>query len=92
MLEAIDLCEQIAGRELAWTLAGDARIGDHRWWISDLTEFQRDYPNWSIRHDLGGILREIYEARAESWLIQVPVDSGGYRGLMTGSATPARSR
>jgi len=26
-----------------WTSRG---IGDHRWWISDLGEFRRDYPNW----------------------------------------------
>ena len=44
MLEAIDACERIAGRELDWELSSDARIGDHRWWISDLGEFQRDYP------------------------------------------------
>src|SRR4051794_7593170 len=35
MLEAIALCERIAGRELQWTLSDDNRIGDHRWWISD---------------------------------------------------------
>ena len=29
-------CEEIAGRELDWTLGDRAAIGDHRWWISDL--------------------------------------------------------
>ena len=41
MLEAIALCEQIAGRDLNWELADEPRVGDHRWWISDLGEFQR---------------------------------------------------
>ena len=29
-----------------------ARSGDHRWWISDLDEFERDYPDWrvTVRH------------------------------------------
>ena len=36
MLEAIEACERIAGRELEWELSDEARIGDHRWWISDL--------------------------------------------------------
>ncbi len=36
MLEAIEMCERIAGRELDWTLSDENRIGDHRWWISDL--------------------------------------------------------
>src|SRR5213076_2723814 len=37
MLEAVELCEQIAGRELEWELSDRARMGDHRWWISDLS-------------------------------------------------------
>ena len=52
MLEAIELCEEIAGRELDWTLGDEPRMGDHRWWISDLDEFRRDYPDWEPRHDL----------------------------------------
>jgi CDP-paratose 2-epimerase len=67
MLEAIDLCQQIAGRELDWSLGEDSRIGDHRWWISDLDEFRRDYPGWGIRHDVRDILVEIYERNAERW-------------------------
>src|SRR5205085_10478931 len=46
MLEAIKLCEEIAGRELDWQLSDQHRIGDHRWWISDLEPFRRDYPEW----------------------------------------------
>ena len=34
MLEAIDACERIAGRELQWEMGEEPRIGDHRWWIS----------------------------------------------------------
>ena len=67
MLEAIDLCERIAGRELDWTTSGDARMGDHRWWISDVSEFQRDYPAWSPSYDVEGILREMHAQNAEAW-------------------------
>ncbi len=45
MLEAIEMCERIAGRELSYTLSDQARIGDHRWWISDLDAFKRDHPH-----------------------------------------------
>ena len=38
------LCERIAGRELDWTLSDEARIGDHRWWISDLGPFRARLP------------------------------------------------
>jgi CDP-paratose 2-epimerase len=67
MLEAIGLCERIAGRSLDWTLSDSARIGDHRWWISDLSEFGADYPDWSQRYDLEAILTEIHDQNAERW-------------------------
>ncbi len=67
MLEAIDMCQEIAGRELSWTLSEDNRTGDHRWWISDLEPFKADYPGWDITHDVRDILREIHERNAERW-------------------------
>jgi CDP-paratose 2-epimerase len=68
MLEAIELCEEIAGRPLNWALSDRARMGDHRWWISDPSEFQRDYPGWAQRYDLRAILREIHDQNAGRWL------------------------
>ena len=68
MLEAIASCEQIAGRQLNWDLSDQNRIGDHRWWISDLEPFRLDYPEWDIRHGIDDVLREIYEQNAELWL------------------------
>jgi CDP-paratose 2-epimerase len=67
MLEAIELCERIAGRELDWTLSDDARVGDHRWWISDLAEFQADYPEWGPTMDVEQILQEIHDANVDAW-------------------------
>jgi CDP-paratose 2-epimerase len=67
MLEAIEACERIAGRELDWELSEDNRIGDHRWWISDLAEFEADYPNWSLRYGIDEILQEMYEQNVERW-------------------------
>ncbi len=68
MLEAIDLCRQIAGRELSWELSAQSRIGDHRWWISDLEPFRRDYPGWDITYEIEDVLREIHEQNAELWV------------------------
>ena len=67
MLEAIELCERISGLPLAHTFSETARIGDHRWWISDLEEFRRDYPGWSLTSGIERILRDIYESNHESW-------------------------
>ncbi len=71
MLEAISLCEQIAGRELEWELEETPRIGDHRWWISDLEEFRRDYPAWRLSYGIEEILREIYARNVERWKVPV---------------------
>ncbi len=46
----------------------EPRIGDHRWWISDLGPFEADYPDWSLRYGIEEILTEIYERNAERWL------------------------
>jgi CDP-paratose 2-epimerase len=67
MLEAIASCEGIAARPLDWTLSDEARVGDHRWWISDLSGFQRDHPGWEVEHSVEDILREIHDANAEHW-------------------------
>lgn len=67
MLEAITECERIAGRELDWTLADDNRIGDHRWWISDLEPFERDYPEWKLNYDVPAILQEIHTHKIQDW-------------------------
>jgi CDP-paratose 2-epimerase len=71
MLEAIELCQHIAGRELSYTLSDTPRVGDHRWWISDLAPFQADYPGWDITRDVPAILREIHDRNAELWLAPV---------------------
>jgi CDP-paratose 2-epimerase len=67
MLEAIEACERIAGRQLSWELSDEPRRGDHRWWISDLEQFRADYPQWSIKYGIEATLREIYELNVERW-------------------------
>jgi len=68
MIEAIDLCEEIAGRKLDWTLSDRPRMGGHRWWISALAEFEADYPDWEQQYSLRDILREIHDQNADRWL------------------------
>jgi CDP-paratose 2-epimerase len=69
VLEAIALSEQITGRSLDWTLSPDARMGDHRWWISSLDSFQSDFPGWEVEHGIEATLREIYEQNVERWAV-----------------------
>jgi CDP-paratose 2-epimerase len=68
MVEAIAMCQDIAGRSLEWSYSERSRAGDHVWWVSSLSRFVRHYPAWQPVHDVPSILREIYEQNAERWL------------------------
>jgi CDP-paratose 2-epimerase len=63
MLEAISVCEELTGRRMNWSYAGENRIGDHIWWISDTRKFQRHYPQWRQEYDVRRILEEIFTAQ-----------------------------
>ncbi|MHB1036353.1 MAG: NAD-dependent epimerase/dehydratase family protein [Pirellulales bacterium] len=68
MQEAIRLCNEIAGRRLTCQYCDDNRIGDHIWYVSDVSKFRAHYPSWSYRYDLRAILQEIYQG----WEARVP--------------------
>jgi CDP-paratose 2-epimerase len=67
MVEAIALCEQISGRKLHWQYVEQNRVGDHIWWISDVSRFQEHYPSWQHNYDVPAILQEIYEMNCDRW-------------------------
>lgn len=67
MLEAISICESIVGRPLSHTYVEDNRIGDHIWYVSDVSKFERHYPGWKLTKNVHAILQEIYEANVERW-------------------------
>jgi len=68
MVEAITMCEQISGNKLDWNYVEQNRQGDHIWWISDLSRFQKHYPSWKQKYDVPAILQEIYEMNVEHWM------------------------
>jgi CDP-paratose 2-epimerase len=67
MLEAIAICEEITGRRLEYRYQEHARVGDHIWYISDLSTFQREYPQWRPTFDTRALLSEMYEQNADRW-------------------------
>jgi CDP-paratose 2-epimerase len=67
MREAIALCEEITGNQLRAKYVEENRLGDHIWWISDISHFQAHYPGWRLEYDVPRILREIYEFNVERW-------------------------
>jgi CDP-paratose 2-epimerase len=67
MLEAIEMCERIAGRELDHKYSDTNRVGDHIWWISDISRFESHYPGWKLEYSVEDILKQIYEHNVERW-------------------------
>ncbi len=62
MLEAIELCEVSTGHKLDWTYSETNRSGDHIWYISDMSQFKADYPEWSHTISLQKMIDEIRDA------------------------------
>jgi len=67
ILEAIEKGNQLRKKDglESWTnftISDEPRIGDHIWYISDLTKFKNDYPEWiGITISLDETIRQIYE-------------------------------
>jgi CDP-paratose 2-epimerase len=72
MLEAIAICEELAGRALDTRYAEQNRSGDHIWWISDTARFREHYPGWQPRRGIRDILTEIFALNAERWSTATP--------------------
>jgi CDP-paratose 2-epimerase len=67
MLEAIQECEAIAQKKLNWHYVETNRIGDHIWWISDVSKFKSHYPNWQLTYTVTDILKEIFSQNVDRW-------------------------
>ncbi len=61
MLEAITICEEITGNKMNYTYSDTNRIGDHIWYISDVSKFKQHYPGWDFTVDLKATLAQIFE-------------------------------
>jgi CDP-paratose 2-epimerase len=60
MIEAIEICQKITGKKLHYVYSNDNRIGDHIWWISDVSKFKNQYPIWEYKYGIEDILYQIY--------------------------------
>lgn len=60
IIKAIALVEELTGNRMNMSYHETNRVGDHIWWISDLSRFLADYPYWEWQYDTR-ILSEIVE-------------------------------
>jgi len=62
MLEAIAFCEEISGNKMNLSYQETNRIGDHIWYISDVTKFKSHYPSWNWTFDLNQTLFQMHDS------------------------------
>lgn len=62
MLEAIKICEEISGNTMNYSYSETNRIGDHIWYISDLSKFKSHYPGWNWTFDLHQTLEQMHDS------------------------------
>ena len=65
MLEAIDLIEELTGKKMNFSYSETNRIGDHIWWISDLSKFKSHYPGWNWTYDLRQTLEQMHDSMSQ---------------------------
>ena len=61
MWEAISIIENKTGKKASWTYNVNARKGDHKWYISDMSKFRKRYTKWNYKYNLDQIIDEILE-------------------------------
>lgn len=60
ILEVIDLVKKELGSNWDnYEISDKNRIGDHIWYITDLTKFKNKYPNWKITKNIDSIIKEM---------------------------------
>lgn len=64
MLEAIKISESLTGKKMNFSYSETNRIGDHIWYISDVSKFRNHYPDWEYKYDLTDILSQIHDSMA----------------------------
>jgi CDP-paratose 2-epimerase len=65
VVEAISLCEEIAGKRLTWQYSDANRSGDHIWWISDTGRFSQHFPTWVQQYDLRATLEQMLDRQVQ---------------------------
>lgn len=60
IIETINLVNSLTKKNWNnYEVLDEARAGDHIWYISDLSKFKKDYPNWDITYSIKRIVQDI---------------------------------
>tara|TARA_R110000824_G_scaffold277768_1_gene465972 strand:- start:282 stop:944 length:663 start_codon:yes stop_codon:yes gene_type:complete len=56
MLEAITYFENAYGKKLNYTISDKNRVGDHIWYITDMSKFESRYPYWKREYSFDKLM------------------------------------
>lgn len=59
VIEAIEKIEKRVGKKAQVRYEDENRVGDHIWYVSDMTKFRRHYPKWNYTYTMDAILDEL---------------------------------
>jgi len=61
VLELIEKISGLINKKPKISYQNQPRSGDHKWWISDFSKFQKTYPSWKIKYSVDDIILDIYK-------------------------------
>ena len=61
VLEALSLIEKIANIKIQRQIIKTPRVGDHIWYVSNLSKFKKHYPKWKQKYNTKKIIEELIE-------------------------------
>jgi CDP-paratose 2-epimerase len=59
--EALKIVENIKKIKIKRNYITKSRVGDHKWWISDISKFTKDYPKFRLTYNTEKIITELIE-------------------------------
>ena len=59
IIEALDMVEEITNISIQRKILKKPRIGDHIWYITDLSKFKKQYPNWKQKYNTRKIIEDL---------------------------------
>lgn len=61
LLEAIQVAELKTGYKMKLKISEQSRIGDHQWYVSDVSKFKRHFPSWHYTYDFDQLLDSVID-------------------------------
>ena len=61
VIEALNLVEKLTNIKIQKQIIKTPRVGDHIWYISNLSKFKKHYPKWKQKYNTKKILEELIE-------------------------------